>query len=89
MGTIVETHDYILSRLHEARTHSAEMAYRHGSAETASFDMYREIERTVEEAIAAVEDQFGSMTYELRETAARPIAAPLDLNSSRQLVLVK
>jgi hypothetical protein len=65
------------------------MADRHGPAETASFDMYREIERTLERAIGAVEDQLGSMTYELRGTVTRSIAAPFDPNSLRKLVVVK
>ena len=54
MGTIVEAHKHILSRLHEAKSCAGDMAYRHGPEETASFDMYRGIAEVSAEVIADV-----------------------------------
>ena len=83
MGTIVEAHKYILSRLHEANSYAEDMAYRHGPAETASFDMYREIAEVSAEAITDVEELFGSMSYHLHGVDTRPIQTPYDPNRLR------
>lgn len=78
MGTIVEAHEYILRRLHEAKSYAGDMAYRHGPEETASFDMYRGIAEVSAEVIADVEELFGSMSYHLHGVDTRPIQALYD-----------